>query len=117
VTTAWTIEASVQPAGGEDLAQGAGNEYLVPHAWCLWEDGPLDEPVIEAPPGVRSELRSWRMQAPANERRGEPARWVGQIALELADNEDDVAMPDDAVIVITLDADQSLRVPLRRAGD
>jgi hypothetical protein len=76
-----------------------------------WEDAPLEAPVIVTPDGVRHELRSWRLQSPANERRGEPARWVGQIALELVDH--DIELPEDAAITVSLDAEQSLRVALR----
>jgi hypothetical protein len=97
---------SVAP-GPARLAPGERLERLVLYIDYDGNDPP-PTPQITAPAEVRAEFTQWTQKKRRWEARGLPARWRGEVLLELAGE----ALPEGATVVIEVGADQKAAIPL-----
>jgi hypothetical protein len=66
-------------------------------------------PRITAPAGVRAEFTRWAQLRPRLKSKGFPARWQGEVRLELAGE----APPEPAEVLLQVGPDQKAAIPLK----
>jgi hypothetical protein len=93
--------------GPATLEPGGRLERLIFYLDYDTNDPPA-APRIAAPDGLRAEFTGWTQMTRLRKARGLPARWRGEVALELTA----WAVPDRAVVIVQVGTDQKVEIAL-----
>ena len=97
----------ILPSGGFMLEPGTPVDRLVIYSDYDSNDPP-PPPKITPLEGVRAEFDTWEILRRRSRAEGFPARWGGRLTIE----QTGVELPEPAEVILTVGADQTLRVPL-----